>query len=64
MTQNGTLRMYDPDQPNALLLQRDGWKVGATVGSYCMAWRHGEEVVLVWQNGEWIPILSAYRIAS
>jgi hypothetical protein len=44
------------DPPNYELLRVAGWVVGAVVGRYCVAWRGAEEVVLVWQNGEWSQV--------
>ena len=39
--------------PNLELLRLTGWSVGSVIGRYCVAWRGSEEVVLVWQDGEW-----------
>ncbi|MFO0935839.1 MAG: hypothetical protein U0798_04890 [Gemmataceae bacterium] len=50
--------------PNAQLVQRKGWNVGSTVGPYCVAWRDGEEIVLVWRDEDWHPIAGAYRKAG
>lgn len=49
------------DQPNPELIRRQGWRVNATIGSYCVAWRGREEVVLVWREGSWHPISGTYR---
>ena len=55
---------FASDQPNPELVRRQGWRVNATVGRYCVAWRGREEVVLVWRNGDWHPISGSYREAG
>ena len=52
------------DQPNPELVRRQGWRVNATVGRYCVASRGQEEVVLVWREGGWHPISGSYREAG
>ena len=52
------------DQPNSELVRRQGWRVNALVGRYCVAWRGREEVVLVWREGDWHPISGYYREAG
>jgi hypothetical protein len=39
--------------PNVELLRRDGWAVASLTGSYCVAFRGSEEVVLAWRDGQW-----------
>jgi hypothetical protein len=41
------------EAPDFDRLLRTGWAVGSVVGRYCVAWRGAEEVVLVWESGEW-----------
>ncbi len=47
-------------------LRHAGWAVGAVVGRYCVAWRGAEEVVLVWDHGEWRQVAGrgASRVAA
>ena len=41
------------DEPNYEILRHAGWAVNVMCGAYCVAFRGSEEVVLLWQKGEW-----------
>jgi hypothetical protein len=43
-------------QPNLEILRNQGWLIVSTFGAYCTGWKDGEEVLLAWQNGNWLRL--------
>lgn len=39
--------------PNFELLMASGWSINTISGSYCVAFRGRDEVVMQWRDGSW-----------
>jgi len=53
MQPTSPLRVTQDGEPNIELIRSKGWAVSSFTGTYCVAWRGRDEVVLEWRSGGW-----------
>lgn len=53
MQPTSPLRVTQDGEPNVEVLRSKGWSISLHRGTYCVAWRGRDEVVLEWRGGCW-----------